>query len=119
MPSGFPFRTKGKTDYFFQFYSSQTGIAAVNPGSQATATPLTAETCFVVTVPAAASGVLLPAAQAGRVITVLNNHATNAINVYPMLGDAINALAANTALSVAAATAQIFYCGVAGTWWAK
>ncbi len=119
MPSGFPYRTKGKSDYFFQFYSSQTGIAAVNPGSQATATPLTAETCFVVTVPAGGSGVQLPAAQAGRVITVLNNHATLAIGIYPYSGDAINALGANAPFSLAAVTAAIFYCGVAGQWWSK
>jgi hypothetical protein len=119
MPSGFPFRTKGRSDYFQQFFSTQSSMAAVNPGAQATATPLVAETCHIVTVPAANSGVKLPAAQAGRVITVINAHATLAINVYPFLGDQINAAGANVPFSLAAGTTAIFYCGVIQNWWQK
>src|SRR5260221_2320418 len=113
-----PCRTKGRSDSVFQFFSSQTGIAAVNPGAQATATPLTADQCFIATVPAGGSGVKLPRAQAGRCVSVVNQTATSA-NVYPYLGDNINALAANAPLAVTNAAPAIFLCGIDGTWWSK
>jgi hypothetical protein len=38
------------------------------------------------------------------------------MNLFPAVGDAINALAVNTALSVVANKTLHAYCAVAGTW---
>jgi len=112
------FGRPGQNVHFGGHYlsSSADAIAAVNPGAQATATPLTLDLNRVVTVPAAASGVLLPLAVPGMEITVINAHATLAINVYPAVGDQINALGVNAAFSPAATKVATFYCTVALQW---
>ena len=91
-------------------------ISAVNPGAQGTATALTTSLNRVTTVAAAASGVKLPLAAGGLQITVINAHATNAINVYPFLGDQVNALGANVAFSIAATKTATFTSTVALQW---
>jgi predicted RecA/RadA family phage recombinase len=63
-------------------------------------------------------GVKLPAAAAGALCLVKNADAANAIlKVYPDTGDAINALAANAALSMAAKTSAVFVAFDATTWY--
>jgi hypothetical protein len=128
MASGFMQRFKGKISAISlvmvspngqMFQSVQTNIAAVNPGAQGTATPLTAMACFIPTIPAGGSGVLLPLAVPGMELSVINQHATLALNAYPQSGQTINALSANTAISVVAQTITMFYCGIAGSWWTK
>lgn len=107
-------------------YSTQTGIVAHAGGGQASATPITAMQAQIGTVATLNDSVLLPPAQAGMELTVVNNGA-NAANAFPSSqaqggasgGDKINALAQNTALSLAAASVTIFYCFVAGTWVSK
>lgn len=62
-------------------------------------------------------GIKLPAAAAGRAVIVKNSDAANAIlKVYPATGDAINAIAANSALSMAAKTSALFVAIDATTW---
>ncbi len=62
-------------------------------------------------------GIVLPAAAAGKVYFVKNADAANAIlKVYPASGDAINALAADAAISMAAKTACVFVALDATTW---
>lgn len=67
---------------------------------------------------AAADSLILPVSQPGMNITYYNGGA-NAINVFPATGEAINALGANAAFSVATVTGVIFYCFTAGQWFTK
>lgn len=63
-------------------------------------------------------GVKLPAAAAGRVVFVKSTTAGQVLKVYPATGDAINALSANTALSLASgATPAILVAADAATWY--
>ena len=61
-------------------------------------------------------GVLLPAAAAGKVVIIKNNVAA-ALKVWPASGDAINAIAANAALSMASLTSAVFTAYDATTWY--
>lgn len=61
-------------------------------------------------------GVLLPAASAGRQVIVKNSSAS-ALKVWPYSGDAINAIGADTAMSIAANTCPIFTAYNATTWY--
>ena len=66
----------------------------------------------------AAKGVKLPAAAAGKVCVIKNADAANAVlKVYPGTSDAINALSANAALSMAAKTSAWFIALDATTWY--
>lgn len=98
------------------FASASNALTAYAGGGQANATALPSAINRVTTVASAADSVKLPAATAGLMVTVINAAATNAMNVFPATGEIINALSANTALSVAANKAITFYCAVAGTW---
>jgi hypothetical protein len=63
-------------------------------------------------------GVILPAAAAGKQVEIKNDDAANAVlKVYPATGDAINAIAANGALSMAAKTSALFTAYDATTWY--
>lgn len=96
--------------------SAANGLTAHAGGGQGSALALTRQISRVTTVGTAGDSVLLPVSVAGRWVTVINAAAANAMDVFPQSGDAINALAANTAISVAADKAISFYCAVAGTW---
>lgn len=91
------------------------GLTALAGGAQA-GTALTRQINRVTTVASGADSVQLPAATAGRVVTVINAAAANAMAVFPQTGEIINALAANASISVAANKTINFYCAVAGTW---
>lgn len=92
------------------------GITAFATGGQASAVKLTTKINRVTTVGTAADSVILPPAKPGMVIKVINAAAANAMNVFPFVGDLINALSANTALSVAANKEIDFVCAIAGKW---
>ena len=63
-------------------------------------------------------GIKLPAAAAGRILFVKNADAANAVlKVYPATGDAINALSADAAISMAAKTSAVFVALDATTWY--
>jgi hypothetical protein len=96
--------------------SFQNAITAFAGGGQGSAVQLTRSINRVTTVATAADSVKLPAATAGLSITVINAAAANAMNVFPATGEAINALSANTALSVVANKTITFFCAVDGTW---
>jgi hypothetical protein len=86
--------------------SSQSDAAAV------------AEGFTLVTAANGTKGVKLPAAAAGALCIVKNDDAANAVlKVYPDTDDAINAIAANSALSMAAKTAALFVAYDATTWY--
>jgi hypothetical protein len=92
-------------------------IVALAGGGQANAIAFTKHVNRVVTVATAADSVKLPLAVAGCFpVIVINAAGANSMNVFPSLGDAINALSANTAFAMAANKTAIFFCAVSGTW---
>lgn len=95
---------------------SLNGITAHAGGGQASATPLVAMINRVTTVASSGDSVALPASATGMELTVVNATATNPMNVFPNGTDAINALAASTAFSVAAGKTATFYCTNTGQW---
>jgi hypothetical protein len=103
----------------FETQSTANALTAHAGGGQGSAVPITTMFAVVTTVASAGDSVILPASVQGMVLSVANNAAVNAMNVFPATGEHINALSANTAFSVAAQSLTIFYCSVAGTWITK
>ena len=99
----------------FDLSSTSNALAAAGT-DQAGATALGTNTYQRVATVGASSGVRLPAAVAGTRIVVFNAQGTNALNVYPSSGQAINSLSANVAFSVAVNRGAEFVCCVDGTW---
>lgn len=100
--------------YFF--HSAVSALTAHAGGGQGSALQLAKGINRVTTVTTAADSVKLPAAVAGMDVVVVNAAAANAMDVFPASGESINALSANTAISVAANKVIIFYCAVTGIW---
>jgi hypothetical protein len=100
----------------YSFASAANALTAHAGGGQGSALQLAKQINRVTTVGTAGDSVKLPAAVAGMQVVVVNAAASNAMDVFPTSGEAINALSANTALSVAANKTVIFNCAVAGTW---
>jgi hypothetical protein len=92
------------------------GLTALAGGGQTGATLLSKTFNRITTVASSGDSVVLPAAAPGLTITVKNAAATNSTNVYPAVGDAINALSANAAFALAAGKSAQFTSYVAGTW---
>lgn len=61
-------------------------------------------------------GVILPAAAAGKQVTVKNNTAA-VLKVYPASGDGINAIAVNGSISMASLTSAVFNAHDSTTWY--
>jgi hypothetical protein len=107
----------------FPVEATSDGLTAHAGGGQANGLLLTSQNNRVSTVATTADSVVLPPAIAGLTVTVMNSGA-NSMNVYPASaaqggvvgGDAINALGANAAYSVAAAKQVQFTCYTTGVW---
>ena len=97
---------RGSTSTVAATGSTQTDAAALNPGFN------------LVTGANATKGVVLPAGQDNMEVTVKNADAANAVlNVYPSGTQTINALAASTAIAMAAKTSATFrYSAGFGGW---
>ena len=96
--------------------TAKNGITAAAGGGQANAVLLTDTFNRVTTVATAADSVKLPPAKPGMCMLVANAAAANSMNVFPSTGDSINALAANTALAMAANARAEFFCAAEGVW---
>lgn len=97
--------------------SAQNGITAFAGGGQASAVQLNNHFNRITVVGSAADSVKLPPAVYGVLpVYVQNAAAANSMNVFPVTGDAINAIAANGAFAMAANKAAVFVCFVTGTW---
>lgn len=90
-------------------------ITAFATGGQASAVPLTADINSITVCATAGDSVKLPSATAGRRVQVSNLGAAHAA-VFPASGDLIDALAANTSISLAVGGSITFTCAVAGSW---
>lgn len=66
----------------------------------------------------ATKGVKLPTAVAGRSVTIKNSSAS-ALKVWPFAGDAINAIAADSAMTIAAQTCPTFRAYNTTTWYSN
>lgn len=87
-------------------------------GGQTSALALTAVVNRVATVATGADSVKLPASVAGLTVVVINDAATNALQVFGKSPDTINDVATATGVSQLAGTAVAYHCPVAGKWYA-
>lgn len=90
------------------------GTVAAAGSAQGDATAIASDFC-VVTAGDGTKGVVLPTAVAGLQVLVKNN-ANAVLKVYPASGGAINALAGDAAISMAAYTCAIFAASSATQW---
>ena len=88
------------------------GITATAAGTQATGVPLSGDLNVITTVATINDSVTLPNSVAGHEITIINAGAAS-MNVFPAVGESINALAANTAYALAAGKGVTLF-GVGG-----
>lgn len=100
----------------FQTQSVQDNMVALAGGAQAGTAIKSMINRFITVVTAADSAQLPVSAPGIGPITVVNAAAANAMNVFPQVGDAINAIAANGAFSVPAGKTATFTCTSAGRW---
>lgn len=96
--------------------SSANALTAHSGGGQGSALQLAKQINRVTTVAVSGDSVKLPAAVAGMQVVVINAAASNAMDCFPASGEVINALSADTALSIIADSTVIFFCAVAGIW---
>lgn len=101
--------------HYFDF-SATDGLTALAGGAQAGTSVANYQINRFTTVASANDSAQLPPAKAGRCRIVINAAAANALAVFPATGEAINAIAADSAFSVAANKTAIFFCAVDGTW---
>lgn len=94
------------------------GIVAAAGGGQANAVQLTEGINRIVTVATAADSVKLPqtGGAIGETVVVINAAAANSMNLYPALGEKINALAANAAFAIPANKTVICFASGGGQW---
>lgn len=95
--------------------SSQDTITAHAGGTQALGVPLVAQINRISVCATSGDSVVLPKSTAGMDITVANAGAASC-NVFPFLGDTINALSVNAAFAVAAGKTASFFCATALQW---
>ena len=95
--------------------SYQNGLTALAGGGQTGATQITRTISRFTTVATGGDSSMLPPAAAGLSYTVLNSGAAS-MNVFPTVGDYINAGAVNAAFAVANAKSATFFCAVNGYW---
>jgi hypothetical protein len=96
-------------------YSYQEGLTAQASPTQANATPIRAAIVRFTTVVTIGDSGLLPLASPGMDITVINA-AANSMNIFPAVGDKINALAPNAVIALAAGKVMTFYCTAPLQW---
>ena len=101
---------------FSDLTSAVNGVTAATGSTQATGVRIENAITRVTTVGTAGDSLTLPKAQAGMQCVVINAAAANSMDVFPAAGDAINALAADAALAVAANKTVLLVCAVPGTW---
>lgn len=99
----------------FPLLSVSNGLTAHSGGTQAAALQLVSSLNRITTVAAAADSVVLPASVAGLVINVINNGA-NAMQVYGLGSDTINAQTSTVGVSQLPNSSVRYYSAVAGLW---
>jgi hypothetical protein len=95
--------------------SATDGLTATAGGAQASVALNYAINRFT-TVTNNADSCQLPLAKAGRVRIVINADASHSLAVFPQSGEIINALTADSSISVSSNKVMAFFCAVDGTW---
>jgi hypothetical protein len=103
---------------------AQDAVTAKAGGGQQTSGPslVTGPLIRVTIVASAGDSITLPNATRGMEVAVANDAAVNSMNVFPAVGDSINALAANAAFAMVVSGASgptIFFCFSNGVWRTK
>jgi hypothetical protein len=93
-----------------------TAFTALAGGAQVGASQLVYGLNRIATVGSSGDSMMLPTCIGGKMVVVANAAASNASNIFPQVGDAINALAVNSPFSLAANKVAIFFCTIDGTW---
>lgn len=108
--SGGQLQQGGRSIFYGYLHLPQNdGLTAYAGGGQANATALGLGANVVTTVGTAADSVKLPSgAVIGGAVIHVKNLGANSLNVFPPVGGAINALADNTAIAIAAGSALFF-----------
>lgn len=96
-------------------YSVSDNQQAFATGGQANGTPIIASIARFTTVTSAGDSAKLPQSAPGMAITVVNATGTS-MNVFPFLGDTINALSVNAAFALAGGKTVDLYATSAGQW---
>lgn len=99
-------------------FSWEDDVVAKAGGGQANAYPITCATTRVITVASSNDSLKLPsqAANAGGEFTVINDAASNALQVFPDVGGKIDKAAANAAVTLSAGNRVTFFATKALTW---
>lgn len=102
------------------FIDTYATVAANATGTQASGTAILSD-INAVTSGGAAYSVTLPVSIPGRTISIILPTATNTVAVFPNAGgtgtETINALSANSGITMGARTSADFVCVVAGQWY--
>ena len=94
----------------------KTATVAAAGNSQGTAAAVS-DGFTLVTAADSTKGVILPAAVAGRVVILKTTVGAQTLKVYPASGDAINAIAADSAYTMAALTSSLLVAYDTTTWY--
>lgn len=103
-------------DLYAKLTTTANAVTASTGSTQATGVPVTTAITRVTTVAVAGDALTLPKAKAGMSLVVINAAAANSMDVFPAVGDSVNALAADAAYAQAANKAVMFVCAVDGLW---
>ncbi len=105
-------------DTLNNFTLIETALTAHAGGSQAAALALSPDVFVhqVNTVGSSADSVRLPVSIAGQSHWVINNAATNSMQVFGAGTDTINNIATATGVAQSAGLGALYYCPVAGKW---
>jgi hypothetical protein len=95
--------------------SAADSLTAHADGGQSTGTPIAAVISRFTVVATAGDSVLLPPALPGIVLYIVNAAAAS-MDVFPLTGESINALAPDAAFAVGANTLGLFICAATGHW---
>jgi hypothetical protein len=99
--------------------NAQDNVTATPSGTQLNSILLTSVNRFTI-VASAGDSATLPVGLPGMQVVVINDAASNAMNVFPDAGSKINASGTNAAFSLTvAAGPTIFYCTAVGQWRTK
>jgi hypothetical protein len=99
-----------------QTLSNVNGVTAKIGGGQGGPPTVGQMITRVTTVTSANDSITLPASVAGMQVIIINAAAANSMNVFPAVGDQINALGANAAFALAANKTVQLTCALAGQW---
>jgi len=101
---------------FLQFGAVEDALTAASGSDQASGYALAAQMSRFTTSATGGDSATLPPAKAGMIRIVCNSASANAMDVFPAVGEYINAIAQDGAFSIVANKVAIFFCFVDGKW---